>query len=199
MQAKAFAADVDTVIKGVESAYSDVTTLQAGFVQISRSAAMGETKQKGKVALERPRKMRWTFTQPPGKLFVTDGATMWIWSKADNQVVISNVAGGQGKGDMTQLLDNLDKLGELFDVQLQEDGKASYVLDLTPKQEGNIQRIELKVSKNQYMVEQVKTIDGFGNEVELRFHGVKTNGKVPSSSFSFEVPSGAQVLQADGP
>jgi chaperone LolA len=195
----AWAEDVETVIKGIESTYGNISNLQASFVQINRSAAMGETKQKGKLSLERPRKMRWAFTQPPGKLFVTDGSTMWVWSKADNQVIISRVAGGPAKGDMTQLLDSLNKLGELFEVELMEGGGKYYRLKLTPKNQGNVTRIELKVSRKGYTVEQIRTVDGFDNEMELSLHNVKTNVDLPRSSFTFEVPSSAQVIKTDGP
>jgi len=199
---RALAQDLAAVVQGVEATYGEVTSLQAGFVQVSRSTAMGETKQRGKVWLERPRKMRWAFTQPPGKLFVTDGSTMWVWSKADNQVIISLVVSPPG-GDMTQLLDNLGKLDDLFIVELLETtglgAKGSLVLGLTPKREGNLQRIELRVSKQDYTVEQVKTVDGFGNEVELNFHNVKTNVKIPGSRFSFDVPKGAQIIRTEGP
>ena len=41
-------ANVTAVIDGVEAAYADVSSLKADFVQVTRSAAMGdETKQKG--------------------------------------------------------------------------------------------------------------------------------------------------------
>jgi outer membrane lipoprotein-sorting protein len=42
-------------------------------------------------------------------------------------------------------------------------------------------------------------VDAFGNEVDLRFNQVRTNVALNDSDFSFEVPKGAQVLNADGP
>ena len=110
--------DVDAVIKSVEAAYKDVQTLKADFVQVTRSKAMGdETRQRGKVRLKRPKKMRWVFTQPASQEFVTNGDTMWVWSAADNQVIVSKGAAGGGSG-VSQLLDDLNRLGELFDVEL---------------------------------------------------------------------------------
>jgi outer membrane lipoprotein-sorting protein len=124
---------------------------------------------------------------------------MWVWSKADNQVIISPVAGGPARGDMTQLLDSLNNLGELFEVELMEGGGKFYRLKLTPKNQGNVTRIELMVSRKGYTVEQIRTVDGFDNEMELSLQNVKTNVDLPKSSFTFEVPSSAQVIKTGGP
>ena len=193
--------DVQEVISGVEAAYKDVQTLRADFVQITRSKAMGdETKQRGKVLLKRPKMMRWTFTQPAGKLFVTNGEKMWVWSAPENQVIISSGMGGGSTG-MSQLLEDLNRLGDLFDVKLlPNEGKSgSVLLELKPKQDAGFQNLKLQLAEKTYMVQSVVMVDAFGNEVDLRFNQVRTNVSLADSEFSFEVPKGAQVLNADGP
>jgi outer membrane lipoprotein carrier protein len=193
--------DVNQVINGVEAAYKDVQTLRADFVQITRSKAMGdETKQKGKVMLRRPRMMRWEFTQPAGNLFVTNGEKMWVWSAPENQVIISSGMGGGGTG-MSQLLEDLNRLGDLFNVELlPEEGKnGSVLLGLKPKQDAGFQSLRLRLEEKTYLVQSVVMVDAFGNEVDLRFNQVRTNVALNDSDFSFEVPKGAQVLNADGP
>ena len=193
--------DVQEVINGVESAYKDVQTLRADFVQITRSKAMGdETKQRGKVMLKRPKMMRWAFTQPAGKLFVTNGEKMWVWSEPENQVIISSGVAGGNTG-MSQLLEDLNRLGDLFDVTLlPTEGKSgSVLLELKPKQDAGFQNLKLQLAEKDYMVQSVVMVDAFGNEVDLRFNQVRTNVSLANSEFSFEVPKGAQVLNADGP
>ena len=163
-----------------------------------------ETRQRGKVQLLRPRKMRWSFTNPPGKLFVTNGETMWVWSETDNQVIVSKGM-GQGGGGMSQLLEDLDKISDLFDVSMIKSvagpEKRSYVLSLTPKSESqaSFQKLELTLSKKKFTVEKVVMIDAFDNEVELSFSQVRTNVPLGEDVFSFVVPEGAQVIRADGP
>jgi outer membrane lipoprotein carrier protein len=193
--------DVNQVINGVEAAYKDVQTLRADFVQITRSKAMGdETKQKGKVMLRRPRMMRWEFTQPAGNLFVTNGEKMWVWSAPENQVIISSGMGG-GSNGMSQLLEDLNRLGDIFNVELlPEEGKnGSVLLGLKPKQDAGFQSLRLRLEEKTYLVQSVVMVDAFGNEVDLRFNQVRTNVAFNDSDFSFEVPKGAQVLNADGP
>jgi outer membrane lipoprotein carrier protein len=193
--------DVNAVIKGVEAAYTDVKTLRADFVQVTRSAAMGnETRQRGRVTLKRPRMMRWEFTQPAGNTFVTNGDQMWVWSAADQQVVISKAgaAGGQG---MAQLLDDLNRLGELFDATMVDnsDHPNSVVLSLTPKTEAGFQRLTLRLASKDYSVQSVVMLDAFGNEVSLTFNQVKNNLEIGDDQFTFSIPAGAKVLNADGP
>ena len=199
--AHASGGDVQEIISGVEAAYKDVQTLRADFVQITRSKAMGdETKQRGKVMLKRPKMMRWTFTQPAGKLFVTNGEKMWVWSEPENQVIISSGMGGGNTG-MSQLLEDLNRLGDLFDVKLlPNEGKSgSVLLELKPKQDAGFQNLKLQLAEKTYMVQSVVMVDAFGNEVDLRFNQVRTNVSLADSEFSFDVPKGAQVLNADGP
>lgn len=198
----AFAAgDVNTVIKGVEAAYADVTTLRADFVQVTRSAAMGdETKQRGRVSLKRPKMMRWEFTQPAGNTFVTNGETMWVWSAAEKQVIVSKAGSSSGQG-MAQLLDDLNRIGELFDAELMDNTSHpnSVVLSLTPKNDAGFQRLTLRMSSGDFAVQQVVMLDAFGNEVELTFNQVKNNVDIANEQFTFQVPAGASVLNADGP
>ena len=193
--------DVNAVIKGVEAAYSDVSSLKADFVQVTRSAAMGdETKQQGQVFLKRPKMMRWEFTQPAGNTFVTDGTTMWVWSAAERQVIVSKTAGASGQG-MAQLLDDLNRLGELFDASLVDNTghPNSVVLALTPKADAGFQKLTLRLASAGYEVEHVVMLDAFGNEVELSFNRVKLNPEIRTDRFTFAIPDGATVLNADGP
>jgi len=194
-------ADADKIVQGVEAAYKDVKTLRADFVQVTRSKAMGdETRQRGRVLLKRPQMMRWTFTQPSGTEFVTDGETMWVWSAAENQVIISKGMSSGGQG-MSQLLDDLNRLTELFDVEvLESKGKGgSVLLGLKPKGDAAFQSLELRLAKKGYSVQAVTVIDAFGNEVSLTFSSVKNNADIADSKFRFEVPQGTQVLNSDGP
>ena len=125
---------------------------------------------------------------------------MWIWSQDENQVIVSKGMGSGGAG-MGQLLDDLNRLGELFEVTLiPEDAKAgSVVLGLTPKQEAGFQSLKLRLAQKDYAVQQVIMIDTFGNEVDLSFSQVKFNVAMTAEEFVFKVPAGAQVLNADGP
>ncbi len=195
-------ANVTELVAAVESTYAGVNSLRADFVQVTRSASMGqETRQRGKVQLERPQKMRWDFQQPDASTFVTDGATMWVYSPTNNQVIVSGVSAGGQAGGMTQLLDDLNQLDELFNVTLIDGAgnaaKATYVIDLTPKKQTSFKKLRLTLSKKKYEVQQVLLTDQFDNQVDLSFTQIKLNQDIPDTTFSFQIPANAQVIRTD--
>lgn len=194
--------NVDQVVASVQDTYRNVTSLQANFVQVSRSAAVsGESTQKGKVEFKRPRKMRWEFLQPSKSLFVTDGTTMWTWTQADNQVIVSTDLGSAG-GGMTELFDDLGKMKERFDVELVDPPSGpdhkDYVLELTPKQDTSFKKLEVYISRKKYTLDKVVMTDALDNRVELTFKQVKLNPDLPDADFVFQIPDGAKVIQAGG-
>lgn len=193
---------VTELVTAVESTYASVTSLKADFTQVSRSTTMGqETRQKGKVELKRPRMMRWDFSQPEASSFVTDGTTMWVYSASTNQVIVSPVA--NGAGGMTQLLDDLNQLDELFIVTIVDGvgdaSKKSFVLDLVPKtSNANFKKLRLTLEKKKYLPETVVLTDSFDNQVELTFSQVRVNQDIPDADFNFKAPKGATVVNAGG-
>lgn len=193
---------VETVVSGVEATYKDVSAIQASFTQTTTNAAMGDTiVQEGTVEIKRPRMMRWEFGGDYGSSFVTDGKTMWVYTKADNQVLVTKDLGGAASGnEMAQLLDGLDKLDELFKVSVAEGaGGESWKLELVPlKPSGSVAKLELVLAKEGYLLRKVTSFDPFGNTTELAFANVQLNAPVADTRFVFQPPPDATVVNADG-
>jgi outer membrane lipoprotein carrier protein len=196
--------NVQELISAVEHVYGSVQSIRADFVQVSRSAAVGdEQRQRGRVILKRPRKMRWEFTSPDTKLFVTDGETMWIWSPADNQVIVYKDFSGNAEG-VASLLSDLQQLDERFEVTLVDEAVARqrgvFILDLKPRQgAANFQSLRVSLDRRKLMVQNVAITDPLGNVTDLAFTQVRFDGKVSDGDFTFRVPAGAQVISTDGP
>ncbi len=189
---------LDELIQAVEATYQDVQSLGADFVQTTRSAAMGEgDTQKGTVLLARPKKMRWEFTGPDARLFVTDGSQMWMYSPADKQAHVYEDL-SSGGGGMESLLTNLDQLDELFEIELLDGAgtRQSVALKLVPKDaEANFKNLRLVISKKKYLLEQVTIVDAFDNETELSFSQVKLNVAPSDDRFIFVPGDDVEVIR----
>ena len=190
-------------VTAMESFYANVQSMEASFVQITRSPSMGiEEEQRGRILVKRPRKMRWDFTRPDRRLFVTDGQQMWIHSPEDNQVIhYQDVSGAAASGGIDSLLSEMDKLDESFNVSLVEASQAEalghFSLALTPKEEAPFKSLLLEVHKRKLTLKRILVVDTFDNETELRFSDVKVNGTVDDSQFQFDVPEDAELIQPD--
>lgn len=192
----ALAAEVQTVVAGVQSKYADVEVIRADFVQLSKSALYGDEEQKGNLVLQRPRKMRWQFAV--GKQFVTDGDTMWIYNPQDKQVLrFRDFSATSSTAD--QLLQSLHKVGELFDIQLLPTAvPGGHRLALTPKEEAaraQVKHVELQLDGD-YMLKMLVITDAFDSITELTFNNVKLGGTVEAGTFRFVVPDGVEVIDS---
>lgn len=183
------------IIEAVEAKYAGVETLSAQFTQTTKSELYGADEQKGTMSLMRPAKMRWVF-DGDGKQFVTDGSTMWIYNPADNQVLkYEDVSQSAASAD--SLLQSLDRLSELFEIELLEDSPEKKRLSLKPKaKDAQVKNIELALD-NDLVLQHVTILDAFDTRTALAFRDVKLDAKLPDSTFTFEVPKGAEVISAN--
>lgn len=189
------------VVSGVKAAYKDVQSIRADFTQVRKDAVLKtEDKQRGKLSLKRPRKMRFEFVHPKPSLFVTDGRTLWIYNAELNQVIEQPDLGAEGSG-MGILLDDLSRLDELFEVTLVPEDRGPrlyHTLRLVPRKTGSFKSLELNVTKQKYLLQDLMLVDVMDNVTEMHFTGVRLNQDVPDSEFTFVAPVGAQVIRTGG-
>jgi outer membrane lipoprotein carrier protein len=198
-EAQAQSATTDEVVESVEAAYREVRSVQADFVQTTRSVLLGGAEeQRGRLQMRRSGQMRWEFTHPDTRLFVTDGQVMWVYSPADQQAILYEDMSGQA-GGMETLLTEMDQIGEKFNIQMEPATDESIVLGLTPKSEGdqNFKSLRLVFSTD-YTLQQVHMVDVFDNILELVFSGITLNASIADSVFQFEPPEGVVVTRAEG-
>ncbi|MDP2306385.1 MAG: outer membrane lipoprotein carrier protein LolA [Pseudomonadota bacterium] len=184
------------VISAVEQTYGTATSIRAEFVQVDRSKAMGtEVRQRGKIALERPRKMRVDMGFPVTHTYVSDGKTMSIYVAKDKQVtMMPELDGGAGMG---VLLEDLGKLSELFNVTLlpEKPGKPSITVQLVPKQPGAFKSLLLTLSKQKYVLQDLVLVNQLDDVTEMNFTAVRMNQDIPDAEFTFVAPPGVKVVK----
>lgn len=187
---------VADVVAGVKATYKSASSVRADFTQVVRSVAMGtEDRQRGKIAFEQPRKIRVEMGQPISAVFVSDGRTLWSYSVKDKQVLETPEL---GTGSMGISLDDLGRIDELFNVTLlpERPSKPGHTVQLTPRQAGAFKSLQLTVSKQKYVLQDLVLVDQMDNVTEMNFTMVRLNGDIPDSDFVFVAPPGVQVIKA---
>ncbi len=75
--------DVMDVLEGVEDRYNHVKTLKSTFTQVYTAGGRNRGRESGTLYLEKPGRMRWDYTKPKGKLFVTDSDYSYVYYPDD--------------------------------------------------------------------------------------------------------------------
>lgn len=187
--AQAQSAEATALIEKVEAKYKTVTSIRAGVVQTTVNALGSETVE-GELVLQRPDKMRWSFGD---RVFVTNGAKMWIYSAEDNQVIEYDDLGG-AKSTADSLLTSLDKLQDIFDVKVLSTSAGGHHIELRPKSDAQFKKVELYLD-GALMVVSVVIVDTFDNITNLALTNVKLNAPTDKSVFEFATPKGASVVK----
>jgi len=181
------------VLDAVEKKYAAVDSLTADFVQTTHSEIFGDEAQRGRLQIKRPTKMRWDFTES-GKQFVSDGKTMWVYSREDNQVMRFDDVASQADSAQA-LLQSLDKLDEKFLVDLHAGAAGAHAFDLAPRTPGQVKTIHLVLGED-LLLQHVTITDVYDSVTELDFSKVDLGAKLEDAAFNFQVPAGAEVITA---
>jgi outer membrane lipoprotein carrier protein len=76
--------DVSRTLKGVEDRYNRNQSLQLAFTESYQQQGRARV-EKGDLFLRKPGRMRWQYTAPAGKLFVSDGKFIYSYTPQDNR------------------------------------------------------------------------------------------------------------------
>lgn len=76
---------VETVARALERHYNQARTLEADFVQRYTLGAQTLV-ESGRVYFQKPGRMRWDYTSPRDKLFLTDGEFAYLYVAGERQV-----------------------------------------------------------------------------------------------------------------
>src|SRR5690349_8896655 len=184
----------------VQSFYDSTKTFKATFEQTYTIKVQNVKKvSTGKVTFEKPGKMSWAYDAPNGNRVVSDGTTIRVYEKENEQMYETPVKGSQypaalsflvGQGQLTK-----DFTLRLLDAaQMKFEG--GYVLEGTPKSATPAyQKILLYVDAQTNQVRRVLILDAQGNKNRFDFSAPVVNQPVPKGEFEFTPPSGTRVIK----
>jgi outer membrane lipoprotein carrier protein len=197
--APAEAADVESILAGMEQRYSG-KGFSAEFFQESMLRAMQITDTaQGRLVVKRPGKMRWEYTLPDEQTIISNGESLWIHRPADNQVMVGKAPDFFGQGKGAGFLSDIRLVRKSFTVKLApSDNDAYNRLRLVPIQPNpEIADITLSVHKDSYQVDQIVTHNEYGDETRIVLSQYQFNLEPEESLFNFVIPQGIDVVQLD--
>ncbi|HVH55929.1 MAG TPA: outer membrane lipoprotein chaperone LolA [Vicinamibacterales bacterium] len=190
------------VAAALQAKYDTVRDFSADFTQQWESGVLKrKITERGKLQVKKPGKMRWDYTDPEKKLFVSDGAKIYFWVPADNQVTRSAVPKQDEATTAILFLVGKGNLTRDFTVSFAPNAPSgTYALRLDPKlRERDYEWLNLVVDQKTLQIRSLAAADRQGSQSKYEFSNFKENRGISDSTFAFKIPKGADVIDADGP
>ena len=172
-----------------------VKTVKSGKSTFMQTVTAPNGKQKvsnGSFEFSRPNRFRFVYEKPYAQTVVGDGTKVWIYDPDLNQASSRKTGDALANTPAALIVSNdIDKVFTLSDAP-SKDG-IDWVL-ATPKQaEGTVR--SLKVGFKGHALAQLEIDDSFGQKSLIVFNGFEPNAKLPSDTFVFVPPKGADVAE----
>jgi outer membrane lipoprotein carrier protein len=160
--------------------------------------------ERGHLLVKKPGKMRWDYTAPEPKQFVSDGLKMYSYIPQDKQVIVVTVPPEDEATTPTLFLAGKGNLTRDFTPSLVETPAGapagSRALKLVPKtRQRDYDWLTLVVDPATLSIRGLVTVDGQGGTSSFSFTNMKDNVGLPDKEFVFKIPRGVDVVTAPSP
>src|SRR5688500_4579269 len=185
---------------GVQRRYASVRDFTADFTHTYQGGVLRQkTTERGSLAVKKPGRMRWTYTAPEKKEFVSDGSKLYSYIPADRQVIVSELPAGGGDTTAALFLAGRGDLTKDFTATVEGQTPNGYRLKLTPKKrQQEFDTLVIQVRKDTLQIEVLVAQDRQGGTSTFNFSNLKENVGLADSRFDFKTPRGVQVVRAGG-
>ncbi len=183
----------------IDQHYNSLHSLEVRFTQQYDGMGMNR-KEAGVLLLKKPGKMRWTYSQPAGKLFILDGHDGYFYSPGDTEVQRVPVKKLDDMRSPLRLLLGHAKLEqELTGLSIAPQADGTYVLTGIPKNmEKRVAAFSVTATP-QGVIQSIRVEETDGITNSFLFTDERPNAAAPDASFVFTAPAGVNVVEGMPP
>jgi outer membrane lipoprotein carrier protein len=175
----------------LQQKYDTIRDFSAEFTHTYTGGVLKkQVTERGRVLIKKPGKMRWEYSAPDQKLFVSDGVKMYSYVPADDEAATPTLFLA-GKGNLTR-----DFTPSLVDLP---NGMppGSRALKLVPRtKQRDYDWLVLVVDPQTLDLRGLVTTDAQGGVSSFLFTNLKMNTNPSDKEFAFKIPRGVDVVTA---
>jgi outer membrane lipoprotein carrier protein len=186
--------------RALQQKYDGIRDFSADFVHSYRGGVLGkEITERGRLLVKRPGKMRWQYTAPEAKLFVSDGVKMYSYLPQDKQVIVSAIPPDDQITTPTMFLSGKGNLVRDFTPSIVDPAPGAPVgtraLKLVPRSgQRDYDWLMLEVAPQTLELRGLVTVDAQGGRSRFSFTNLKENIGLTDKEFAFKMPRGVDVV-----
>ena len=201
LQAQAAPASAREAAARIDARYNSMKSLSAEFTEIYSSGG-SQRSESGTLKIKKPGKMRWDYTSPREKVFLTDGSTAWFYVPGERQARRAPVKKLDDlRSPLRYLLGRAKLEKEIRGLSLAPDvppesGGAVVLRGVPVGMEDRISQLLLESDGQGYLLRIVMDeLDG--SRTEFRLRAQRENLAIEDAEFRFRPPAGVEVLKSN--
>jgi outer membrane lipoprotein carrier protein len=182
--------------------YDGIKDFSADFTHAYEGGVLRkQITERGRLLVKKPGKMRWDYSAPEPKQFVSDGVKMYSYLPQDKQVIVANVAPDDQATTPTLFLAGKGNLTRDFTPSLIDTPPGmpagSRALKFVPKaRQPDYDWLVLVVDAVSLTIRGLVTVDAQGGKSTFSFTNLKENVGLADKEFAFRIPRGVDVVSA---
>jgi outer membrane lipoprotein carrier protein len=185
------AKDAKSLARKVDQRYNAMRTLRMDFIEQLETAGVRK-RESGVLELKKPGRMRWSYTQPQEKVFVSDGKTAYFYVPGERQARKAPVKKLDDlQSPLRYLLGKSRIADELEGLKL--DGN---VLSGTPKHlKDRVEKVELTVTPDG-LIQRIVIEEVDDTRTDFAFTNIQENAAIADTQFRFTPPAGTEIVES---
>ena len=155
--------------------------------------------ERGHLLVKKPGKMRWDYSAPEAKQFVSDGVKMYSYIPQDKQVIVASIPQDEDAPTPTLFLAGKGSVTRDFTPSLVDAPPGmpagSRALKLVPRsRQRDYDWLVLVLEPGTLSIRGLLTVDEQGGKSSFSFTNLKENAGLTDKDFDFKIPRGVDVV-----
>jgi outer membrane lipoprotein carrier protein len=194
----AFAAaqtNLEQLLKTVENRYNRVQSLQLDFSETYAGYHRPVQNESGVLYLRKPGRMRWEYATPLGKVFLSDGKNVFLYTPDDRRAEKSSLKQSEDeRAPLAFLLGKLDFNKEFKSFRTRPEG-ASVWITATPKSD-SIAYTEVEfLATPDGQIQHLRVTGQDHSKLDFAFTNERQNVTLAPALFVFKAPAGVEIVE----
>ncbi len=182
----------------VDAHYNQLHGLRVQFTETYQGMGIQRT-ETGTLLLAKPGRMRWSYAQPSGKLFLIDGKFGYAYTPGDAQAEKYPAKQLDDlRSPLRFLLGHTKLEKELTGLTMTTDGNIDQLHGTPKNMAQRVSQVDLTVTADG-TIQAIEWKDIDGSTTMFQLTGEQANPTIGPKDFSFEPPAGVSIIRGQPP
>jgi outer membrane lipoprotein carrier protein len=188
----------DSLLKPVEARYNHAQSLKLDFSETYTGIGHAPSHtESGVLYLRKPGRMRWEYSTPPGKLFISDSKEVFFYTPDRHRAEKSKLKQSEDmRAPLAFLLGKLDFERDFKSFEMRPEGSNTWITAVPKNQNVEYSKVEFLAAPSGEIL-RLKVTGVSNAKLDFTFSNEQLNVPVAPELFVFHPPAGVEVVESE--